>query len=85
MKDVKALSKKAIKLERAFARTNDKHTTKKARLLKQALSVEKKLLVAMRKLMPLTPVDKVKDMIRHQLAWMQERMQARRGRKIQKV
>ncbi len=81
--DVKQLTKIAVKIDKKFEATNPLHKKRLARLLKRAFVIEKKLITAMGRVLTLKNKKEVKDAVRNQLAWMEERMTARRGRKIQ--
>ncbi len=84
MKDIKALSKIAVKLDSEYEQAHGKHHKKKARILKRAIMIEKKLTKAVHKVMPLATMKEVKATRNHQLAWMKERMDNRTGRIIQR-
>lgn len=67
-KDIKALSKIAVKIDMAYTAAGMKRLIKK-RLLKRAIATENRLIKAAREVMPLhVSDDEVKDMIRRQLA-----------------
>ena len=83
LNDVKQLSKQAVKLDRAFEATNPKCTIRLRRMLKRAFSLEKKLIVAVGKLMPQKPEEEVREMAKQWLAWTEERMNRRHGRILQ--
>jgi hypothetical protein len=84
-KDIKQLSKKLVKLDREYETINQKHTKKLKRKLRQGMKVSAKLTVAVQKLMPLSNDTTIGTMVQNQMNWMQERMTARRGRRIQRI
>ena len=79
-KDIHKLSKIACRIDKDYTAADGK-PIKEARLLKRALSIEKKLLAAVAVLMPVgTSKADILLMAQRQLSWTQNRINNRVGR-----
>ena len=82
MNPVNKISKIIVQIDSAYEKTHKLHDKKKKRLFKRAIMMEKRLIEAVGTMHPLNKLADIKDMVRHQLTWMQERMTNRTGRTV---
>ena len=80
MKDSKAISKIIVKLDATYELMNKARRITRGRMIKRAVSLEKKLVIAVRKWMPLSDEAAIKKMCKNMLAWMESRRTNRIGR-----
>jgi len=79
-KNLRVLYKKAVKLDREYTKTNPKCRIRLNRILKQALSVERKLVSAARALNPIAGTKELRDIIHKWLSWAEMCLNNRIGR-----
>ncbi len=79
-KDIEKLARIACKLDRKYEAEGTKWLTKR-RILKRAVSVQKKMIQEIRKIMPVnsTPEERM-EKLQEILQWMQTRLKKRIGR-----